>query len=206
MKNKKSILLLSGGLDSGALLFWALHQGIEVLPLFINYGQKTFPGEWQSVKFLINSTGINPIMPLDVSQIASLGTGTLASGSEECLPSDQYFPSRNMLLITLAAMYAYQNRVSTILIGLIADTASSLPDCSSKYIKKAGSVFHLEYPKLQLRAPFITRSKVEIVREAKFYGFIPENTFCCNRLPDHHCWTCPSCIDRMNTLEQLNNS
>lgn len=203
MKNQKSILLLSGGLDSGALLFWALHKGIEVLPLFVNYGQATFPGEWQSVKFLINSTRQSSIKPLNIPKIATLGAGTLVPGSEECLPSDQYFPSRNLMLITIAAMYAYQKKASSILIGLIADTANSLPDCSPIFLENAENVLRLEYPDLQVKAPFITRSKVDIVREAIAYGFIPENTFCCNRLPEHHCWSCPSCIDRSNTLRQL---
>lgn len=204
MKSQKSILLLSGGLDSGALLFWALSQGIDVLPLIVNYGQVTFPGEWQSVKFLINSTGLSSIKPLHIPKIASLGSGTLVTRIDENPPNDQYFPSRNLLLITIAAMYAYKKNASSIYIGLIADTAEILPDCSLYFLKKAQQVIQVEYPNLRLEAPFITRSKLDVVSEALKRGFIPENTFCCNRLPDHHCWSCPSCLDRLRTLKSLN--
>lgn len=204
MDSRKSILLLSGGLDSGALLYSSLHQGIEILPLFVNYGQVTFPGEWFSVRSLLESTKLPPIKPLDVQNISTFGAGTLIQSKEKILPIDQYFPSRNLFLITLAAMYAYQIKVSSILIGLIADTANSLPDCSPDFLLHINDTLQLEYPELQVTAPYITRSKLDTVREAMNYGFIPENTFCCNRFSDHHCGKCPSCIDRFNILAKLN--
>lgn len=204
MDSRKSILLLSGGLDSGALLYSSLHQGIEILPLFVNYGQVTFPGEWFSVRHLLESNKLPPIKPLDVQNISTFGAGPLTRSNERILPVDQYFPSRNLFLITLAAMYAYQERFFSILIGLIADTANILPDCSPEFLLRTNKTLQLEYPEIQVTAPYITRSKLDIVREAMEYGFIPENTFCCNRFSDHHCGVCPSCIDRFNILAKLN--
>src|ERR1700690_2291490 len=101
--SSKCILLLSGGLDSGSLLFWAKYHKLEILPLYVNYGQISFPGEWQSVKYLLKSVGEAPISPLSVPDIATFGAGTLV-GKANKNPVDQYFPSRNILLLTLAAM------------------------------------------------------------------------------------------------------
>jgi 7-cyano-7-deazaguanine synthase len=200
--SSKCILLLSGGLDSGSLLFWAKHQKLEILPLFVNYGQISYPGEWQSVQYLLKSLGESPISPLSIPEIATLGAGTLV-GKANKTPVDQYFPSRNILLLTLAAMYAYQKSASIIMIGLIADTTSILPDCSPEFVNRAEELFQVEYPNLKISAPFIGRSKLEIVQEAMSYGLEPETTFCCNTLSDHHCWYCPSCIDRIHVMEAI---
>lgn len=198
----KSVLLLSGGLDSGALLFWAKNQGIEVFPLFVNYGQVSFSGEWLSIQSLLLKAELSPILPLNVSEVFKLGFRNLEVKNNH-IPIDQYFPSRNLFLLTLAAIYAYRIDVHSILIGLIGDTTNLLPDCSIEFMEKAQSVLRIEYSDITVDAPFITRSKIDIVREAMQYGFEPEVTYCCNRQSDHHCWQCPSCIDRYKVLEAV---
>jgi 7-cyano-7-deazaguanine synthase len=200
MTMNQVVLLLSGGLDSSSLLFWALNKGWDVLPLFVDYGQITQPSEWQSVCALLDLAGLPPTTPIAVSEIACLGTGTLAESTADVT---DYFPSRNLLLLTLAAMYSFVNDVSHIMIGLIADAAAALPDCSSQFVDRVRDVLNIEYPHLNVQAPFIERSKMEIVSEAMAYGLQPELTFSCNRLPDHHCWECSSCLDRLRVLEGL---
>lgn len=46
MKTESAVVLLSGGLDSASLLLWALEQGWQLLPLYVDYGQVARPGEW----------------------------------------------------------------------------------------------------------------------------------------------------------------
>jgi len=196
------VILLSGGLDSGSLLFWAIKQNYNLLPLYVNYGQVPFPGEYMAVQNLLKSANLPIIMPLDVNQISTIGTGTLSNGLKDPI-GNQYFPSRNLFLLTLAAMYAYTNKVSRILIGLIGDASGILPDCSKEFIDKAEVLLQVEYPHIKIETPFLNRSKISIVQEAIEYGLVPEATFCCNRLPNHHCWRCPSCIDRLRVLEAL---
>jgi 7-cyano-7-deazaguanine synthase len=200
MEVNRTILLISGGLDSSSLLFWALHRGYEVLPLFVDYGQATQPAEWQAVCALLELAGLSACRPVSLPNVASLGTGSL-SRSTSHMP--KYFPSRNLLLVTLAAIHAYANNVSHIMIGLIADTASSLPDCSIQFIENLQSLLSIEHPQLTIEAPFIERYKAEIVQEAIVNGLKPEITFSCNRLANHHCWTCPSCLDRLRVLRDL---
>ncbi len=91
-----------------------------------------------------------------------------------------------------------------ILFSLVADTASVFPDCSSEFINQTQTILRLEYSNLKIDAPFIARSKIDIVQDAMHYGFNPETTFCCNRFSDHHCWSCPSCLDRYKVLNSLN--
>jgi 7-cyano-7-deazaguanine synthase len=201
--SSKCVLLLSGGLDSGSLLFWAKNQKFDVLPLFVNYGQTSFPGEFSSVQYLLKKAGSQPVSPINIPEIYKLADNN-PNETSGGLSIYQYYPSRNLLLLTLAAMFAYKNDISLILIGLISDTINILPDCSPEFINQVQKILQIEYPKIIISAPYISRSKIDIVEEAIEFGLEPGNTFCCNRLADHHCWSCPSCIDRRRVLETLN--
>jgi len=200
MARNKAVILLSGGLDSGSLLFWVLHRGWDVLPLFVDYGQVTQPAEWQAVCALLDLADLAPIEPVSIPEVARLGTSMLTGSTADLA---EYFPSRNLLLVTLAAMYSFVQDVSHILIGLVADASAALPDCSKQFLHTLQSVLNIEYPRLSLEAPFIERSKIEVVREAIAYGLEPELTFSCNRFSDHHCWACSSCLDRLRVLRGL---
>lgn len=200
--SKKTVLLLSGGLDSSALLFWAMKNNFEVLPLIVNYGQKTFQGEWRATQSILESAHMPSILPLSVEGIYE--TGLRSKTEDRSLNSNQYFPSRNTLLICLAAMYAYSLEINLIMIGLIKDVSHILPDCSEEFIKKCNSLLRIEYPKLTISAPFINRYKTSIVKESIDNGLNPRLTFCCNRLSENHCWACPSCLDRQRVFSELN--
>lgn len=165
-------------------------------PLFVDYGQPCQPGEYRAARTLIEVIGLEPIEIVSVPQVAHIGVNTLRNGTE-------YFPSRNLFLLTLAAMYAYRLDISDLMIGLIRDSADMLPDCSPEFLKRVGQLLNLEYPRLTIHAPFITRTKNDIVQEAVQYGLNPQVTFCCNDLADHHCWRCSSCQDRLHTLRSL---
>ncbi|PKO09787.1 MAG: hypothetical protein CVU40_07830 [Chloroflexi bacterium HGW-Chloroflexi-2] len=198
----RCVILLSGGLDSTSLLYWAKKRNFQIYPLYINYGQIPFPGEWSSTKYFLKKFDFPEIEPFDVSKLATIGSGSLVDSDEKLL-SDQYFPSRNLFLLILAAIYAKKVNASNILIGLIKDSAESLPDCSIKYIKRAQALLKIEYPAIQILTPFIAETKNKVVKDALLLGFEPEKTFCCNRYSDHHCWECPSCLDRLRIFTEL---
>jgi 7-cyano-7-deazaguanine synthase len=198
------VLLISGGLDSGALLFWAIHNGLEVFPLFIDYGQISKPGELRAVTSLLALTHTYPLKVVSIPDIASIGYQPVWGENAREENTRDYFPTRNLLLLTIASIYAFQKGVLQILIGLIADTANVLPDCSTHFLDAANQIFRVEYPNLRIEAPFIRRSKIDIVKEASRFGYRPELTFCCNRQQNHHCWRCPSCQDRYSILSNLN--
>ena len=197
----KTVLLLSGGLDSGSLLFWAKAKKFQIFPLFVNYGQPSYHGEWLAVKNLLKSLDLPPIRPVNVSSIGQLGYDALKK--ERLHIETQYYPSRNTLLLTLASILAYKNGANNILIGLVKDTAQVFADCSEQYVQKINFLLKLEHPKMEVRAPFITISKLDAVKESLDFGFNPSVTFCCNRFSDHHCWSCPSCADRLKILSEL---
>ena len=44
------LLLSSGGLDSTTLAYWLQERGIEVMPIFLDYGQHCVAKEWETVR------------------------------------------------------------------------------------------------------------------------------------------------------------
>lgn len=105
-----------------------------------------------AVQALLSAAGLPQIEPVLVRDANRLATGGTSGGD--------YFPSRNLLLVTLGAMWAHANGALSIMLGLIRDAASTLPDCSRPYVEALQSVLRLEYPPLSVRAPFLERTKL----------------------------------------------
>jgi 7-cyano-7-deazaguanine synthase len=133
--------------------------------------------------------------------VAKLASGTLAGRKSE--KSTEYFPSRNLFLLALAAMYAHSLDIDTIMLGLSANSSELFPDTSPTYLTRVRNVLRLEYPNISVKAPFIEEEKTEVVSAASELGLLPELTFSCNRLEKRHCWDCSSCADRLRVFEQL---
>lgn len=197
MVDNKCILLLSGGLDSSALYYWAIEQQYQVLPILVNYGQPSYDGEKKAFSYLVNKMGCNNSHIVNIADIVNLLSLDKAK-------FENYFPSRNILLLIIASIVAYNNSINKILIGLIKDSSENLPDCSEFFINYVEKVLNIEHTKLRIMTPFISRSKKEIITEAINLGLNPKQTFCCNIYSNRHCWHCSSCIERYNLFKDLN--
>jgi len=203
VKDKKpAVVLISGGLDSAALIFWLIDRGWQIFPLHVDYGQVTEKGEWVATQSLLNVVDTSPVVRLSTPDVAKLASGTLTGRKSDI--DIEYFPSRNLFLLTLAAMYAHSLNISTIMLGLIANSSEIFPDTSPTYLASVQTVLRLEYPNISVKAPFVEKEKTEIVSAAIELGLIPELTFSCNRLAERHCWHCSSCADRLYVFNKLN--
>ena len=61
MTDKFAVLMMSGGLDSTVLLYWALRQNYSVLPLFIDYGQHCRQAELDALLSIMPSELISAL-------------------------------------------------------------------------------------------------------------------------------------------------
>ncbi|MFQ5658262.1 MAG: 7-cyano-7-deazaguanine synthase, partial [Candidatus Methylomirabilales bacterium] len=69
MTGKRSLILLSGGVDSSTVLAREVKQGFEVVPLHINYGQRGALNERLSCKTQASGHGL----ALEVLDASALG-------------------------------------------------------------------------------------------------------------------------------------
>lgn len=204
MQNNKVLLLLSGGIDSTVLLYWLLDKNYDVNTIHINYGQKSFKGEKNAILSL-NICKENHFT-LDIPHVSEIGMGSLVGELPNVIESreewfvKEYFPNRNMILISIAAAYAYKLGCNKIALGVVGQNSYS--DTSVEFIdsiKKALiSSFGADY---QIIAPFVNSKREVVVEEAVRLKVPLTKTFSCNALGNRHCLFCTSCIEREKTID-----
>jgi 7-cyano-7-deazaguanine synthase len=207
LKTFSAVLLLSGGIDSSVLLFRLLNEGYEITPLHVNYGQVTFPGESIAIQKILPPKLSNNLVVLDVPNIATLGSGSLAGDfpkdtlDQESWLAAEFFPNRNMILISLAAALAWKINAHYIAIGVVGK--NTYPDASPKFIKSIKRTLPKTINAIEIIAPYVGKSRISVIKDAKKY-FVPINeTFSCNALAQRHCLLCNSCHEREDTINTL---
>jgi len=190
----KIVCLLSGGIDSTILLFRLKKNGHEIIPLFINYGQKAAKKEREAAQKACE------ILDIKLNVIDIPGLSTISSGltTNEISPIDTpVFPNRNLILLSLGAAFAQTNSCQVIAIGLIEGTNFS--DQTREFVKKLESTLSMEQ-NISILAPMITLNKLEVVRLAKENKIPLDFTYSCYFGLDTPCNECLSCKDRSNAF------
>nr|AGU11099.1 ExsB [uncultured organism] len=110
----KKAILLSGGIDSICLIY-GLNPDIAYT---IDYGQIVAEREIYVSKFICKELGIiHKIIKVDCRD---LGAGTLANSDNLSVsPSEEWWPFRNQLLITLASMQGIKDGISELYLASV---------------------------------------------------------------------------------------
>jgi|SRR5690606_16306784 len=114
MESIKKAILLSGGVDSISLAYNLKPE----IAYTIDYGQTVAEREIYVSKYICDHLCIeHKVISIDCK---SLGTGTLANTPNITIsPSEEWWPFRNQLLITLSAMQAIKDGVSEIYVASV---------------------------------------------------------------------------------------
>ena len=210
----KALVLFSGGLDSSTCLALAIEKyGKEnVIALSISYGQK-HSKEINAARAVAEYYGTE-LVSLDLAPIFEGSDCALLEGSDQAIPKGDYanqlvssdgkpvstyVPFRNGLFLSCAASVALSRGCGVIYYGVHSDDAagSAYPDCSSDFndhMSKAISIGSGE--QLTVVAPFVDRTKAEVVAQGLRLGVPYELTWSCYEGNDKPCGCCGTCIDR----------
>lgn len=114
MESLKRAILLSGGIDSISLAHYLKPE----IAYTIDYGQTVAEREIYVSKYICEVLNIeHKVIRVNCK---SLGTGTLANKANVNIsPSDEWWPFRNQLLITLSSMQAISDGVSEIYLASV---------------------------------------------------------------------------------------
>jgi 7-cyano-7-deazaguanine synthase len=214
----KSVLLLSGGLDSYTAGAIAKADGYEVNALTIRYGQ-VHAREIEAARQVAAALGVSRHLELDVplSKIggsALVGDGAipkdrvLSATRPERAPASRggdipstYVPARNTVFLSLAMAWAEVLGAEAIVIGVNALDYSGYPDCRPEYLRaferlaslatKAG----VEGRSLTILAPLLELTKADIIRRGLALGVDYGLTLSCydpgpDGKPCRHCDSC----------------
>lgn len=206
----KSIILLSGGLDSVVSLAAAIKEYNIKLALTFDYGQRAKYQEIKASSEIAKYYGIeHKIIDLDwLAQITKTSLVNIddnlpnpdAEDLDEYQKSEQtaqkvWVPNRNGLFINIAASFADSYGFNHIIFGANKEEAATFPDNSAEFIEKInGSLEYSTLVKPKVFSPLINKNKEEIVKlgfELKVpFSFIRS----CYTDESSHCGKCESCM------------
>ena len=210
----KALVLLSGGHVSSVCLGLAVKEygAGEVLALSVFYGQK-HDKELKAAEDIASYYGVRRLT-LDLGEIFKDSDCTLLTGSEEEIPHEEYakqlektggapvstyVPFRNGLFLSSAASVALANGCEVIYYGAHADDAAgnAYPDTSVEFNRAMSEAIYLGSGNaLRIVAPFIDKSKSDVVAEGLRAGVPFELTWSCYEGHDKACGVCGTCRDR----------
>lgn len=177
-------LLLTGGLDSTALA-WMLEIDRA---LFVDYGQRPARGEERAARAVAGAIGI----PLDVRRVdlSAFGHGTMSpAGTVLCGAggTPEFWPYRNQMLVTLAAMAYAAEPLTEIVVGtVVGDDAH--PDGRPEFIEDIDRIVSRQSG-VRVVAPALGMTTLELVRKAAVPRSVLGWTFSCHTGE----WACGSC-------------
>jgi 7-cyano-7-deazaguanine synthase len=208
---KKSVVLLSGGLDSAANLAFCREYDEPSLAITVRYGQRAQNKEVQAAKALCEAFDV-PHHVLDLGWLGALGGSSLTS-TGEAVPTIQtsqlddrgvteksaksvWVPNRNGILINAAAAFAERASAERVVVGFNSEEAATFPDNSEEFLKRATR--SLEYStanQVQVFCYTADKNKKQIVNELRQqkkafpFGLL----WSCYHGGDEPCGTCESC-------------
>jgi len=200
----KTILVLSGGMDSSTLLYDLLSQGDSVEAIGINYKQR-HGKELACATELCRNLGI-PFDVLDLSSLSQFLTGSSQSDPTVDVPFGRYdepsmkltvVPNRNMFMLASAAAVAIARKADRLAYGAHAGDHAIYPDCRPEFVQAMGAAFKLcDWHEIELIAPYLAMDKGDICRRGVELGVPYEKTWTCYVGGDHPCGKCGACVER----------
>ncbi len=201
----RSVVLLSGGLDSATALAIARARGDECHTLALDYGQR-HRAELAAARRVSEALGAREHRELRVS-LGELG-GSALTDLELDVPERggegipiTYVPARNTVFLSLALAWAEVLGAAKIVIGVNAIDFSGYPDCRPEFIAAFEKLARLatkagvEGGELAIDAPLITMTKAQIIRRGLELGVDYALTVSCYQADEHGraCGRCDSC-------------
>lgn len=211
----KTVVLLSGGLDSTTALALMLSRGDEVRALSITYGSTHEMRELASAAQVCAYFGCtHQVVGLPPSVFrggysALLGESEIPDAEYQDVetegPSPTVVPFRNSNLISIAVSIAHANGMEKVVFsGHATDHAHwAYPDCSPEFVGAMTTAVYVgTMGEVRLVAPFIWMTKTEIVELAAELKAPLHLTRSCYRDQEFACGTCPTCIERVKAFRE----
>ncbi|MFC5507085.1 7-cyano-7-deazaguanine synthase [Bosea massiliensis] len=192
----KSALLLSGGMDSIAIAFWKRPD----IAVTIDYGQMPAPAEIRAAAAVCAQLGVQHIVIR--ADLSALGSGDMAGRPEiEVAPLPEWWPFRNQMLVTLAAMATLSHGVTHLLMGTL-QTDGQHVDGQPGFVDRLDQLLKLQEGSMRLVAPAIELTAEQLIRTSNVPGEILGWAHSCHR-SDFACGECGGCRKHYRTMEAI---
>ena len=183
--------LASGGLDSTLVSVLIHEEGLELHPLYLDYGQRAAHAEWAACQHVHAALGLPSPTRMDVSGFGRIIQSGLTSASLD-IHDDAFTPTRNLVFVVMAAAFAYQVGAAAVAMGLLAERFSLFPDQRAEFVRNAETAVAsaLNRP-IKLLTPLIDFSKADVIQMAQSKGIA--GTYSCHLGTPSPCGRCIAC-------------
>jgi 7-cyano-7-deazaguanine synthase len=200
----KTLVLLSGGMDSTTALYWAMREHEVVGAISFDYGSKHNAHELEQAAWQCEKLGLrHDIVTLPF--INELFTSDLLQ-SGGAVPDGHYaddnmkrtvVPFRNGIMLAIACGIAESREAQGLVIAAHAGDHAIYPDCREPFMRAMAEAMQAgTYAAIKLLRPFIAIDKTGIARLGNELGVDFSHTWSCYKGGDIHCGTCGTCVER----------
>jgi len=200
----KTVVLVSGGMDSVAALYATAKEHEIVAALSFDYGSKHNHREIPFARQHAAQLGIRH----EVISLAFMGdhfqSDLLKSGGD--IPDGHYeeanmkatvVPFRNGIMLSIAAGFAESCGAEGMIIAAHSGDHAIYPDCREEFMQAMGDAIRLgTYAGIQVLRPFIAMRKEDIAAQGHELGVDFSRTWSCYKGGEIHCGTCGTCVER----------
>ncbi|MCX8514557.1 MAG: 7-cyano-7-deazaguanine synthase QueC [Pseudomonadota bacterium] len=215
----KAILILSGGLDSSTLGYYLKANNYsELICLTFDYGQKHIK-EINSAKIIAEKLNAeHRLIELSLLKPILKGSNSSLTNAAVAVPHGAYtkenmastvVPNRNAMMLTLAWTIACVEEADVLAYGAHAGDHYIYPDTRPDFFTAINNALRLgtedlNAKNLNLIAPFINKTKSEIVTIGANLNVPFALTWTCYEGGDIHCGLCGACHGRKDAFFQAN--
>lgn len=205
----RTVVLLSGGMDSATLLYKIKSEGGDVSALGVSYGQR-HRKELESAYNLTRRLGVSyRLVPLDGLQHVLRSALT---SSEIAVPEGHYesesmratvVPMRNAIFLSVAVGHAWSIGAEQVATAIHAGDHQIYPDCRPQFLDAFNAMVKTAsdgFLQPQVVAPFVNISKTDIAKIGQTLGVPWELTWSCYKGGEKHCGKCGTCTERRESL------
>jgi len=209
----KVVVIYSGGMDSFTVLNKAMQQGYAVHAVSFNYGQR-HNKELMYAKRVCEQLDIEHKI-VDISSINQLIGGSALTDDID-VPEGHYeeesmkttvVPNRNMIMLSMAVGYAVSIDAEAVYFGAHSGDHAIYPDCRTEFVEAMNEVCKIaNYQAVEVRAPYLASSKIDILREGLSMKLDYSDTWTCYKGQEKACGRCGACQERLEAFAENNTS
>jgi 7-cyano-7-deazaguanine synthase len=199
----KTVIVLSGGMDSTTLLYKLLAEGKEVKAISFNYGQRHSRELLQAAK-TCEALGVEHKI-VDMTFLKEIVSNSALTSDIE-VPEGHYedetmkltvVPNRNMIMASIAIGWAVNEDYDEIALGVHAGDHAIYPDCRPEFIHALREVAAIaNFKAIGVYTPYLHVDKGDIAIEGKELGVDYSMTHTCYKGGDVPCGVCGACQER----------
>lgn len=203
---KKSMIILSGGMDSVTLLYE--YEEEIALAITFDYGSNHNKREEEFAKYHCEKLGIEHIT-IPLTFIHDYFKSSLLEGAS-AIPDGHYedetmkstvVPFRNGIMLSVACGLAESRELEKVLIANHFGDHAIYPDCRKGFIDAMSEAMKCgTYKGITIDAPYTTITKTDIAKIGKSLGIDYSKTYSCYKGGEKHCGKCGTCVERKEAL------